>query len=443
MKLVEIRDVRGGRFLRLPGGRYRLVLAGGGGGGKTTVTSTVAIPPKSPEELDLLRKQNDLLDIQLSELKRQNDALTEAFPAQKALFEAQTSAATAFAKAQNLLIEAQAPLIPEQIAAARDQLVLQKQISEAALKALTPTPEQEEIDRLSNARTLAILRGEPPPVSEAQKANLDTLYGAARTTGEEDIRRFGEEMAASRGLRLTDAPIGAEVLRQQRDLATNLRGARASSELNLGLSQQNFDESVRQFQAGLQQAAQQNRLALLGQVKSPTGMTNYPAPGGSPVFSTQDPTATFSAINPLIGTMTGERIAGATRTERSSFSTYPGVLDYLKVLMSGAGAAAGGIAMSTARVKKDIMPLDRDEYDRARRRLIRETPVTRWRYKWEGADRAPHTGPILELAPEEIREDDAHLNLLNYTGTLHAAVKAIDRDVQDLQANLRAARQAA
>ena len=80
---------------------------------------------------------------------------------------------------------------------------------------------------------------------------------------------------------------------------------------------------------------------------------------------------------------------------------------------------------------------DPDEYDRALAK-IRATPITRWRYRWEPATRRPHTGPILELAPEDIREDALHINLLDYAGLLHAAVKAVDRKVDRFAAQLAA-----
>lgn len=92
----------------------------------------------------------------------------------------------------------------------------------------------------------------------------------------------------------------------------------------------------------------------------------------------------------------------------------------------------GGAAMSTAKVKKDIVPLDQDEYRKALKKL-RDTPVTRWRYEWEPDDREPHIGPILELSPKEIRASDTHISLLDYLGLTHAAVKGLDREVRSLR----------
>lgn len=444
-----IRTADGREWWRVRGGRHLAVIAGGGGGGKTTVVSETKIPPKSEEELGLLRKQNELLDIQLGELKRQNSVLEETFPQQKELFAAQTAAATTFAQAQKAFLDAQLPFVGKTAELQQEQLQLQTELSRRALAeldSLKPSAEQQEIQRLSDQRTLAILRGEAPPLSPAQEARIRTVFDQAESEGEDDIRQFGEEIAAARGLRLTDTPIGSEVINARTDLAAKLKASRAAAELNLGQTEQAFAESVRQFQANLNQTAYQNRLALLGRssAASTGGATFAPAVGGqSPVFSTNDPIAAFGAITPLINSMTGERIAGATRIEKSSFQTNPGAFDYAKLLIGAAGGAAGAIALSSARFKKDIEPLDRDEYDRARRRLVRETPVTRWRYRHEPDGGRPHTGPILELSPEEIKASETHLDLLSYVGNLHAATKAIDRDVQEIQATLRRARAAA
>ena len=426
MRVQTRYDVDGRTWHRRRHGRWHPAICGGGGGGTTKVTSTTNIPPKTAEELEMIRKQNQLIDIQIEQLGRQNALLAETFPAQKALFEAQTQAATTFARMQQLSLEA----LP-------GQLELQKKLQEQALEALTPSPEEEEITKLSNARTIAFLRGESPPLSPGQEEKIRTIFGHAEEEGERDIRRFGEELAASRGMRLTDTPVGRDLLDVRQNLASDLKSARAGAELNMGQAEQVFSESIRQFQAGLKQQAYNNRLSLLGRTQS-----QLPFPGQQPAFSNGGNLATVEAMNPLIGMMQQERFAGASHQQRGSFQSIPGVMDYIKVAAQVAQAAATAYAASSARFKKDIEPLDRDEYDRARRRLIRETPITRWRYKWEGNDRAPHTGPILEMAPEEIRESDTHLNLLNYTGTLHAAVKAIDRDVQELQTALKRSREA-
>lgn len=96
-------------------------------------------------------------------------------------------------------------------------------------------------------------------------------------------------------------------------------------------------------------------------------------------------------------------------------------------------------AMSTIKAKKDVAPVGHDGYSDALQKL-RDTPVARWRYKGESDTRTPHIGPILETSPKEIRQDDMHINLGDYLGLTHAAVKGLDREVQGLKAAIRGKR---
>ena len=437
-----------------PDGRRLRAISGGGSSGKTTVVNQV--PPKSAEELELIRKQNDILDIQISELRRQNKALEAVFPEQQKLLAAQTEAAIVGAQAQKLQIEQitefakeQLPLVKEQIGLAREQLgitrkagLLQEELITRALADLEGTPEEREIRTLSNQRALAILRGESPALLPGQQERINTVFGRAAEEAQAGLTSFGEELAASRGLRVTDTPIGGELLRQGRELASSLAAAKAGAELNVGQTEQQFGEAVRQFQENLRQRAFQNRLALTGtgtggatsSLPLFAGALSGGGPGMSPTFATTTPGQAMAGAQGLLNTLTQERLAQSTQTTRTQ--QFPGVLDYVRAAASVVGA------ISSARLKTAILPYDRDEYDRALEK-IRATPITRWKYKWEPESKRPHTGPILELAPEDIREDDLRINLLDYTGLLHAAVKAVDRNVERFGERLAAALEAA
>ena len=374
------------------GTRLRAI-CGGGGGGDEEVTMKTEVPPKTEEELTLLRKQTELLDLQLTEIKRQNEALTEVFPAQKELLKAQTDAA-----------------------------LQQVQLFKSAIPLLEPTDTQKEIQRLSDEKALAVLQGKAPQLSPEQQANVDQIYASAEAEGQRGLRRFSEELASSRGLSLTDTPVADVAVREARNLSQGLAGAKAAATLNVGQAQQQFDESVRQFQETLKQQAYQNRLSLIGRT-----------PGsGQPTLTTGgQPTQTFAAVSPLLGALSQERLAGATRTQTTSYN--PGFFDYFSSILSSVGGAAGGYAGgSSASLKTDIVPLDRDEYAVALRRL-RDTPITRWRYHWDAPDRPKRIGPILELSPDEIKEDRLRLNVLSYAGLLHAGLKDVDRRVLALE----------
>ena len=417
-------------------GTRLFAICGGGSSGKTTVVNQV--PPKTSEEIELIRKQNQILDIQIGELRRQNEALEAIFPEQKRLLAAQTEAAIVGAQAQKLQIEQisemareQLPLLREQTLLARKQVALQEQLTTRALAELEGTPEEREIRRLSNERALAILRGEQPPLLPGQRERIEEVFGRAGEEAQAGLRTFGEELATSRGMRVTDTPIGGELLRQGRELASSLGAAKARAELDVGQSGQQFTEAVRQFQEGLRQRGIENRLALTGRAAGGLPLAQIPmGQGMSPIFSTVTAGQTMAGAQGLLNNLTADRLAQSSQVTRTQ--QFPGVLDYIR-----AAASVVGAVYSSARLKTDIKPYDPDEYDRALAK-IRATPITQWRYKWEPSTRRPHTGPILELAPEDIREDALRINLLDYTGLLHAAVTAVDRKVDRFAAQLAA-----
>jgi hypothetical protein len=107
-------------------------------------------------------------------------------------------------------------------------------------------------------------------------------------------------------------------------------------------------------------------------------------------------------------------------------------MDYLKVVASLASSAA---AASSATLKKNINPLDRDEYDAALDK-VRALPIARWLYKHEPDSRTPHIGVIAELSPDEIRDGPLHVNLMDMAGLTLASVKGLDRKVTRLEARL-------
>jgi len=138
-----------------------------------------------------------------------------------------------------------------------------------------------------------------------------------------------------------------------------------------------------------------------------------------------------SPLQQLLGVRQGRMQATAQREAMNQAETAM----WLGFASDTIGAVASGVgaAMSTARLKKDITPFDVGEYGEAMKKL-RDTPITRWKYKWEGDETPPHTGPILELSPEEIGVGDGtHISLLNYAGMLHAGLKSVDRDVRTLR----------
>lgn len=433
-------------------GLKMFVCSCGKGGGSTTTVTTVAMPPKSQEELDLMKKQNELLDIQIGELRRQNEALQAVFPQQKELLGAQLTATTALVEAQKAqtarierLAALQEPVIAEQLALQRETLPLQRaqlELQQALLRevAKPETPEQKELRELSEKRALAYLKGEAPPLSEAQRERIGTVFGEAETDAERGLREFAEELAASRGLRLTDTPIGGEVLERRAELARTLGGARARAELDVGRAEQEFTEGVRQFQEGLRQRAFMNRLALTtGQLPSAVGaaLPTFGVPwggGGVPGFTTGGAGELFGSVNPMLSRLAQERLAGSATTQTGR--TSGGGFNWMATLQPAAVLGAAGIGLlSSRKYKRAIRPLDPDEYERALRKIT-DTPIVRYRYRWERDEGPPHIGPILELSPPEITDDGETVNLLDYSGLLHAAIKGLQRRTARVEAAL-------
>ncbi len=142
-----------------------------------------------------------------------------------------------------------------------------------------PMSEQDkQIQDLGKQYVLNALQGKPPELSPEQKSLLDTTYGAAQTSGQQEIDRYARELAGSRGLALSDSPVAREALLQTGNLQTQLQGSKAAAQLNMPQQQQIFGESVRQFQEQLKQNAIANRMAIAAQAgNTGLGMAGYRA----------------------------------------------------------------------------------------------------------------------------------------------------------------------
>lgn len=254
-----------------------------------------------------------------------------------------------------------------------------------------PTPEQQEVERLGQQRLLSVLRGEAPTLSPEQEANLQTIFGAQQRRGEEDIRRFGVELAGARGLNLSDTPIGGELLRQQARLGEGLRVAEAGARLDIPRAQQLFAEETRRFQEQLARQAEANRFAL---------------------------------FRPQLGP------AGQTVTSRQGIG-----LSEIGSLAGGVGGLSLGLAAFSSReFKKDITPLFPKDEAKATE-AIRETPIYTWRYKGGlGLGDDTHIGPVTEEAPPAIVTDDGKkLDVISTIGLGLAAIKDVDARVRALE----------
>ena len=238
-------------------------------GGKGDTTTVVQPAARTPEEIELLKKQNELLEIQLGEVRRQNEAYAEIFPQQKELLKSQVD----IGQAQLDIWKKTISMVEAETTAGRkageSDAEYRARQEGTAERQIALAEKSLKLQELSTQRIEDVLSGKAPVLSAEQEAQIEKYYGAAKEQGQRDIRQFAEEMAASRGLRLTDTPIGAEVLGREKEFAQALEGAKAGAKLTLGQSEQAFTQGVAQFQESLRQQAFQNRLALMGRAGAP------------------------------------------------------------------------------------------------------------------------------------------------------------------------------
>jgi hypothetical protein len=269
---------------------------------------------------------------------------------------------------------------------------------EGELVGVDEEPTMRQIREGLQGRTLAALKGELPvdPLLERE-------LGTQEATLRESLRRqFGPGFE-------TSTP-GIEALQKFREGRFGLMEASRRGELTLGES--------------LSLGRQQGQQAALMQALQPNITLSQLFGGAAQGFGQALQPFQFGRAAQLQARMTSGQLSQQQLATLFGSTT------------QGIGAGIGAFAaLSSAKLKKDITPLDRDE-SRAALKKLRETPLFRYRYRWEGRRREPHIGPVLEMSPGEIREDGLHVNLLDYTGLVHAGLKGLDKDVKTLRDQL-------
>ncbi len=271
-------------------------------GNKKSESVDRTVPPPSAAEQSLIN-----LNTQLS--KAQVGNVNAMSPYQAELYKAATDAIkqqTAQSAAENAAIspEQRAALAKQQYDSAIAQGPMQQRLLQMQMDSLEQggraTPQQ--LQDIGHATDTAIAAG----------------TGDINTQTRRGIGMIADELANSRGLRLSDAPIGSEAALLTRagndqiaSLTNNLRAGQASATLNYPLAvqglqgninqgQQGLMSNVANFQQQLQQQAYQNRLALTGQTaQSGIGLANIGNNGA------------LSALN-------SARIAGTDYTQNSN-----------------------------------------------------------------------------------------------------------------------------
>ena len=387
-----------------------------GGGSKTVVQ-----PSKpTPEETEFTKKQIELAEFQLTELRRQSELQ--------------------IAERERLepFIAELEELAPLQADFARQQLERAERLG----------PIEEELLNLELER---IRRG--GGATEEEQALIDEAARRAIEQGESDIGRFQsetterlrEELAGSLGLRPTDTPIqdraariASEATRQQGQLVSGVRQAQATAGLNFPLArqqlesaqtqfQQQLSQATGQFQQQLQQAAVLNRLRLF-QAPQQLGLglaTGLPFP--SPSFPRGQTSTTSSGIG-LSG-------IGSILSGIGAIGSIPGLFSSREFKED-----PKGIGLSKP---EELEEGEDGVYHPARQINHEETltkverlPVERWRYK-EGlglGDR-DHLGPYAQDVKSIFGlGDDEIIHTVDAIGIGLSATKGLAKRVERLEA---------
>lgn len=240
------------------------------GSGNSTQDVQYGTGPQSADERSLTKLNTELAQKQL-------DNLNSLAPYQQQLVQsslAQLKQQSDYTSAYNKLIspEQQAQDAADQVKQAKEMGATQKQLLQMQLDQLkqggAATDEQKKL------------------IAEATQSSIDAGTEDINTQTKRGIGLISDELANSRGLRLSDAPIGSEAALLTRagndqisSLTKNLRASQAQSVLNyplavqglqsgINLSTQSITQAAQQFQDQLRQQAAANRQSLYGTTSS-------------------------------------------------------------------------------------------------------------------------------------------------------------------------------
>lgn len=223
------------------------------GDGRTTSNVSVGIPGPTAEEAELIRISSEL------------------------------------AKKQLANIEALAPFQQEMLKQSLAELQRQGKINEVLGGAITPEMEaslaKQDFDRAMKLgpiqdqllqMQLDAMQGKISPAQqEAMNAAIAAGEGDIDRSTQEGIGMIADELANSRGMRLSDSPIMREAgllaekgMELKKSLGQNIRaqGMTAFPQMSsgIGLSQQQLTDATKSFQADLRARASANRMSLFG-----------------------------------------------------------------------------------------------------------------------------------------------------------------------------------
>lgn len=151
----------------------------------------------------------------------------------------------------------------------------QKALADAQAFSSSPLgQDQAALEAAVTKNLLARINGTAPVLSPEAQARIDTAFNASRVSGEKDINRSFLEDANARGLSITDTAIANAKGSALADFLRGLESAKATSALNVGDTEANFNQGLAQFQAALRNQAAMNRMAMASNSPASFGLAN-------------------------------------------------------------------------------------------------------------------------------------------------------------------------
>jgi hypothetical protein len=249
-------------------------------------------------------------------------------------------------------------------------------------------------------------------LTDDDRALISSAIGNARAIGQHEIDQFvegnfraGNEVAAARGFRPTDAPIGnirgrvaeeataqkglleSQLATQASQLALDLPMQRTALLGNVSAGQTGLAQAGNQFQAALAQNAAANRLNLAGTAgQLGLGLTGLAS--------------------------TGPGVLGASRPALGTFSS----------------SASGGISTKTLKINgREI-----DSAEVLRR--MQSLPIEAWQYVWEHGEEAFQVGPYAEDFKEAFGGESFQISFLHALGVSMVSVQELAGRLDRLEA---------
>ncbi len=369
-----------------------------GSSGSSTTVNTVA--PMTPEEQQLIGLQTQIAQQQLGAIQAQA-------PLNAQLLAQAQQGVTAQNAYQTALDAAISP--QDQAAAAATQFKNAGTLSSDQMQLA-----QMQIDALKQGGVATDQQKQA--IADATNAAITAGTGDINTQTQRGIGMISDELANSRGLRLSDSPIGSEAALLTRagsdqvaSLTNNLRANQASATLNYPLAvqglqsgintnQQNMNQSFQNFQDQLRQQATTNRLAMTGPAIT-QGLGLSSIGGGA------------SAIGAL------DRSRGTTTTgDTSSFN--PLGTAGIGGLASGIGAVGSlFLGGSDRRLKADIKKVGN---------LESGIGIYTYRYKGEDMRRmGVMADEVKKVLPSAVKKHSSGFDLVDYGQVMAHAASAV------------------